>query len=94
MQNKLFVGSIAPSITSESLGELFSQFGTVTSAQVIIDRDSGQSRGFGFVEMSTPAEASQAIQGLNGKEVSGRQLTVNVAKPQGSRPSHRPIRRY
>ena len=100
MQNKLFVGSLAPEITNSDLEELFAQFGTVTSAQVITDRDSGTSKGFGFVEMGTPEEAAKAIQELHGKEVGGRQLTVNIARPkesrpQGPRPSNgRPMRRY
>ena len=95
MQNKLFVGSLAPGVSSSDLEELFGQFGVVKSAQVIVDRDSGNSKGFGFVEMSTPEEAATAIKELSGKEVEGRQLTVNVARPQGSRPPNgRPSRRF
>lgn len=95
MQNKLFVGSLAYTVTDKELEELFAQFGTVASAKVITDRDTGQSKGFAFVEMSTQEEAAQAITGLNGKEVGGRQLTVNVAKPMAPRPAQgRPMRRY
>jgi len=69
-----------------SLDELFKPYGAVVSAQVIMDRDSGRSKGFGFVEMGSDAEASAAINGLNGKEVNGRALTVNEAKPREDRP--------
>lgn len=85
MQNKLFVGSLPFSTTSEQLEELFKPFGTVQSAQVITDRDSGRSKGFGFVEMSSEEEAQAGIEGLNGQEVEGRKLTVNVARPKQSR---------
>jgi RNA recognition motif-containing protein len=95
MESKLFVGSLAFSVTDQELEELFAQFGTVVSAKVITDRDTGRSKGFGFVEMSTPEEASQAIAGLHEKEVGGRQLTVNIAKPMTPRPSNgHPSRRY
>jgi cold-inducible RNA-binding protein len=87
MQNKLYVGSLAFSVTDEELSELFAQAGTVQSAKVITDRDSGRSKGFGFVEMSSDAEAQAAIQMLHGKEVSGRQIVVNIAKPMTDRPS-------
>ena len=81
MGNKLYVGNLAYSVRDESLQESFSQFGTVSSAKVMMDRETGRSKGFGFVEMGSPAEAQAAIQGLNGKQVDGRALNVNVARP-------------
>ena len=94
MQNKLFVGSLSYSLTDQELEELFTEFGTVTSAKVITDRDSGQSKGFGFVEMSDEEAAKKAIAALNGKEVGGRRLTVNVAKPMSDRPRNSRPSRY
>lgn len=88
MQNKLFVGSLAFTITDQELNDLFSPFGNVTSAKVITERDSGRSKGFGFVEFGSNEEAKAAIDAMNGKEVEGRQLTVNIAKPMNDRPSH------
>ncbi len=85
MASKLFVGGLPYSTTSEDLRESFAQCGRVVSATVITDRFSGQSRGFGFVEMSTEAEAQAAIAKLNGQPYGGRRLTVNVANPQGER---------
>jgi cold-inducible RNA-binding protein len=87
MATRLFVGSLAYSTTDDTLNELFSQVGTVVSSKVIVDRDSGQSKGFGFVEMSSEDEAKKAIAEFNGKEVDGRRLTVNEAKPLGERPA-------
>jgi RNA recognition motif-containing protein len=84
MASKLYVGGLSFSTTSESLREYFSQCGTVESATVITDRLSGQSRGFGFVEMSTQAEAQEAIAKLNDQPFEGRKLTVNVAKSPGT----------
>jgi len=81
---KLFVGGLSYSTTSESLREYFVQCGTVESATVITDRATGQSRGFGFVEMAAEAEAQAAISKLNDKPFEGRRLTVNVANPQGA----------
>src|SRR3990172_8577638 len=86
MASKLFVGGLPYSTTSEGLREQFAQCGTVVSAAVITDRLSGQSRGFGFVEMSTEAEAQAAIAKLGGQPFGGRRLTVNVATPQAARP--------
>ncbi|MFQ5521043.1 MAG: RNA recognition motif domain-containing protein [Candidatus Methylomirabilia bacterium] len=86
MASKLYVGGLSFSTTSESLQEYFSQCGTVESATVVTDRFSGQSRGFGFVEMSTEAEARAAIAKLDGQPFEGRPLKVNVANPPGSRP--------
>ena len=85
MAAKLYVGGLSYSTTSESLREYFAQCGTVESATVITDRFSGQSRGFGFVEMATDAEAQAAISKLNDQQFEGRRLTVNVANPQASR---------
>ena len=84
MASKLFVGGLSYSTTSESLRQHFAQCGTVESANVITDRMSGDSRGFGFVEMSTEAEAQAAIGKLNEREFEGRKLTVNVPKAPGS----------
>jgi RNA recognition motif-containing protein len=82
MASKLYVGGLSYSTTSETLREYFSQCGTVQSAAVITDKFSGQSRGFGFVEMATAEEAQRAIAELNGKELDGRKLTVNVSNPR------------
>jgi len=82
---KLYVGNLAYSVSSSDLNRLFSAFGTVESAEVIEDRESGRSKGFGFVEMSTDEEAQAAIQGLNGQDNNGRPLTVNEAKPREER---------
>ena len=85
MGNKIYVGNLAFSVTESSLNDLFSQHGRVESCRLITDRDTGRSKGFGFVEMSTDEEASQAISALSGKEHDGRALTVNEAKPQERR---------
>ena len=80
MAQKLFVGGLSFSTSNDRLRELFAEAGNVESAVVVTDRDTGRSRGFGFVEMSTPEEAEQAVQRYNGKEVDGRQLKVELAK--------------
>ncbi|MBI4609646.1 MAG: RNA-binding protein [Candidatus Rokubacteria bacterium] len=85
MATKLYVGGLSYSTTSENLREYFAQCGTVESATVITDKFSGQSRGFGFVEMSTSEEAQAAIAKLNDQAFEGRRLTVNVANPQAPR---------
>jgi RNA recognition motif-containing protein len=82
MGRKLYVGNLSYSVRDSDLQDLFADFGTVDSAQVIMDRDTGRSKGFGFVEMSSDEEARQAISALNGKEVEGRNLTVNEARPK------------
>jgi RNA recognition motif-containing protein len=82
---KLYVGNLSYQTSSSDLEALFAPFGTVDSAQVIEDRESGRSKGFGFVEMSTDQEAQAAIQGLNGQDHGGRPLTVNEAKPREER---------
>jgi len=85
MNKKLYVGGLPYSVTDEQLSELFEAHGTVESAKVITDRYTDRSRGFGFVEMGTQAEAEAAIQALNGSELDGRSLTVNVSKPREDR---------
>jgi RNA recognition motif-containing protein len=85
MSTKLYVGNLAFGTTSEQLQELFAQAGTVQSANVVEDRETGRSRGFAFVEMSTNAEAAAAIDQFNGKEIDGRALKVNEAKPRENR---------
>ena len=85
MSKKLYVGNLAYSMSSSDLEQLFGQFGTVQSAQVIQDRETGRSKGFGFVEMSSDAEAQAAIQGLNEQEHQGRPLAVNEARPREDR---------
>jgi len=86
MGNKLYVGNLAYSVRDESLQEAFGQFGTVTSAKVMMDRDTGRSKGFGFVEMASDAEAQSAINGLNGQALEGRAIVVNEARPREERP--------
>ena len=85
MGKKLYVGNLTYSVTHSNLEEWFGQYGTVQSAQVITDRDTGRSKGFGFVEMDTDAQAQAAIQGLHDQEHDGRRLTVNEAKPREPR---------
>jgi len=82
---KLYVGNLPYSFTDSSLDEAFSPYGTVASAKVMMDRDSGRSKGFGFVEMGSPAEAQAAIAGLNGQQHGGRGLVVNEARPMEPR---------
>ncbi len=85
MANKLFVGNLSYSVTSDQLRDFFASAGTVTSANVITDRDSGRSKGFGFVEMSTDEEAAAAVTQFNGADMDGRKLTVNEARPKPER---------
>lgn len=85
MASKLYIGGLAYSTTSDGLREFFAQCGNVLSATVITDRFSGQSRGFGFVEMATAEEAQTAISQLNGRELDGRRITVEVSNPQAPR---------
>jgi RNA recognition motif-containing protein len=84
--NKLYVGNLAYSVRDESLHEAFSQFGNVTSAKVMMDRETGRSKGFGFVEMGSDAEAQSAINGMNGQPLEGRAIVVNEARPREERP--------
>src|SRR5215211_5510791 len=86
MGRRLYVGNLSYNVDSSSLEQLFSQHGSVSSAEVISDRDTGRSKGFGFVEMGSDEEAQAAIAALNGQEHDGRPLTVNEAKPREDRP--------
>jgi RNA recognition motif-containing protein len=85
MGKKLYVGNLSYDVDSSALQQMLEAYGTVQSAQVVMDRDTGRAKGFGFVEMGTDQEAQAAIAGLNGKEVNGRTLTVNEARPKEER---------
>jgi cold-inducible RNA-binding protein len=85
MGSKIYVGNLPFSATSESLNEMFAKFGTVESAKIVMDRDTGRSKGFGFVEMSSADEAATAIEKLNGQDHGGRSLVVNEARPMEPR---------
>jgi len=86
MSNKLFVGNLSFDTTENDLQDAFAAYGTVTETNLMMDRMTNRPRGFAFVTMSTPEEAQQAITGLNGRDLGGRALTVNVAKPREDRP--------
>ncbi len=86
MGNKLYVGNLAYSIRDNDLEQAFSQFGAVTSAKVMMERETGRSKGFGFVEMGSDAEAQAAINGMNGQPLGGRSIVVNEARPMEPRP--------
>ncbi|MFA5205959.1 MAG: RNA-binding protein [Lentisphaeria bacterium] len=86
MGKKLYVGNLSYDVTNADLKDMFAAHGSVTSADVIMDREAGRSKGFGFVEMSSDAEAQAAISALNGQEQNGRALTVNEARPREERP--------
>ena len=90
MATKLYVGGLSYNTTEDALKDAFSNAGSVTSASIIMDKMTGRSRGFGFVEMSNDEEAKNAIDMWNGKELDGRTLTVNEARPLGERPARRP----
>ncbi|MEK7806492.1 MAG: RNA-binding protein [Chloroflexota bacterium] len=85
----IYVGNLSYNTAEQDLETAFKAFGTVASARVVTDRFSGRSRGFGFVEMPTDSEANAAIQGLNGKDLNGRSITVNESKPRASEPGNR-----
>jgi RNA recognition motif-containing protein len=85
MGKKLYVGNLSFSVTDQTLSDAFSAFGTVESAKIITDRDTGRSKGFGFVEMGSEDEANKAINSMNGKDFEGRAVTVNEAKPMAPR---------
>ncbi len=85
MAKKLYVGNLSYNTDSSMLGEMFSPHGTVTSAEIIADRETGRSKGFGFVEMSSDAEMNTALTAMSGKEIDGRTITVNEAKPREPR---------
>lgn len=80
-KNKMYVGNLSYSVNDDGLKQMFAEFGEVTEAKVIVDKFSGRSKGFGFVTMSDDATAEKAIEAMNGKEIDGRALTVNVARP-------------
>jgi hypothetical protein len=86
MGNKLYVGNLPYTVRDEDLQQSFGQFGAVTSAKVMMERDTGRSKGFGFVEMGNDAEAQAAIAGMNGQSLGGRSITVNEARPMEARP--------
>ena len=86
MGNKLYVGNLPYTVRDSDLEQAFSQFGAVTSAKVMMERDTGRSKGFGFVEMGSDAEAQAAITGMNGQSLGGRSVTVNEARPMEARP--------
>ena len=87
MSNKLFVGNLSFNVTENDLNDAFAAFGTVTETNLMMDRTTGRPRGFGFVTMSSPAEAEKAIEAMNGKEMDGRALTVKIARPREDRPA-------
>lgn len=87
MENKLYVGNLAYNVTEEELGNIFSEAGNVKSVLIITDRETGRSKGFGFVEMETDAEAQSAINMFHGQELARRAITVNVARPREDRPA-------
>ncbi|MFQ5452546.1 MAG: RNA recognition motif domain-containing protein [Candidatus Paceibacterota bacterium] len=89
MKNKIYVGNLPYSIDSEALKNLFTEFGEIKDARVITDRDSGRSKGFGFVEFATDEEAQKAIDAMNEKEIEGRKFVVNVARPMRPRENRR-----
>ena len=86
MGNKLYVGNLPYSFRDEDMQQAFSQFGSISSAKVMMERDTGRSKGFGFVEMGSDAEAQAAIKGMNGQAMGGRNLVVNEARPMEARP--------
>src|SRR5690242_17895768 len=86
MGNKLYVGNLSYNIRDDELHQAFSQYGSVTSAKVMMDRETGRSKGFGFVEMGSDAEAQSAINGMNGQALDGRAVVVNEARPREERP--------
>ena len=86
MGNKLYVGNLPYTVRDEDLQQSFSQYGSVSSAKVMMERDTGRSKGFGFVEMGNDAEAQAAIAGMNGQSLGGRSITVNEARPMEARP--------
>lgn len=86
----IYVGNLAYAVTEDQLRDAFSQFGAVSRVNLIIDRDTGRSKGFAFVEMDDNSEADAAIKGLNDKDLGGRKMRVNEARPRGERPQRRP----
>lgn len=90
MNNKLYVSNLPYSVTDQSLGQMFSTYGSVLSAKIIIDKMSGRSKGFGFVEMETEQQAADALEKLNGQEINGRRLNVAIARPQAPKENMAP----
>jgi RNA recognition motif-containing protein len=86
MGNKLYVGNLPYTVRDEDLQQSFGEYGSITSAKVMMERDTGRSKGFGFVEMGSDAEAQAAISGMNGQSLGGRSITVNEARPMEARP--------
>lgn len=86
MNNKVFVGNLSFKVGEQELRELFATYGTIVSVSIPVDRDTGRQRGFAFVEMSSQAEAEDAIRGLNGRNIQGRQIAVNIAEQRDKRP--------
>ena len=86
METRLFVGNLSFKVTEDDLLDLFSPYGDVMQVRIILDRETGRPRGFGFVTMASEAEAHKAIEGLNKQEIEGRSLTVNIARPREERP--------
>jgi RNA recognition motif-containing protein len=86
MSTSIYVGNLPYAVSEESLGEIFSNYGTVVSTKIVIDRDTGRSKGFGFVEMSTKEEADAAIAELENSEIDGRTIKINLARPKEERP--------
>ncbi len=86
MEMNIYVGNLSYKMTDEDLRKLFSDFGTVAESKIVSDRDTGRSKGFGFVEMPNQAEGEEAIRQLNGKEIEGRSINVNIAKPKEDKP--------
>ncbi|MFP5519170.1 MAG: RNA recognition motif domain-containing protein [Bdellovibrionia bacterium] len=89
MGKKIYVGNLSYSVNDQTLADVFAEFGTVESARIVTDRDSGRSKGFGFVEMSTDSEAASAIEQLNGAELEGRAMNISEAKPMAPRDNNR-----
>ena len=87
MSNRLFVGNLSFQTTENDLQDAFAAFGTVTEANLMMDRMTNRSRGFAFITMGTPEEAQKAIDGMNGKDIDGRAITVNIARPREERPA-------
>lgn len=94
MNNKLYVSNLPYSVNDQSLGQMFADHGTVVSAKIITDKMSGRSKGFGFVEMETDQQATDAMAKLNGTEINGRRMNVAVARPQAPRDNAGPRREY
>ena len=94
MSNKLYVGNLPYSYSDSDMQQAFGAYGSVNSAKVIMEADSGRSKGFGFVEMGSPAEMQAAIEGMNGQDVGGRSMVVNEARPMQPRTGNQGARRY